>query len=310
VIAKMPLVWNTMVTLGSPTNRFNETTPADEVNEEDMAFQFNPHPWMKKVLEFATDEEGNVRHIMWAYSIMGKVGKSVLTDHMVKNMNALKVDAREPKRVKHAILAKIDKDKTFLDNPIIVVDLPRQESSLAKNKNFYVSLEEIQSNFHSTMYRGGQVVWKVPPKVIVFTTCQPDPNMLCPDRLQTYVIKPDTMDLERDSEIDAQLAAQAQEFKRLQKEREIAISNAPGIDLIDTKTCFELCFSLSTSTPALLAEKLHHSMRRAGYNQSKKVMNLWIREHFEQEIKAGVVREINQSNRVAWKGFKPRSPQI
>ena len=224
-------------------------------------------------------------------------------------LNTLVVDGTRVRDVKHAILKKIQDDEDFLDSPIVVVDIPRQLSNVVQSSSFYVSLEEIQRNFHSGKYNGGQVVWTVPPKVIVFANCTPATDKLSSDRLQVYKISPVTFDMRKDSIIDAQLVAQSLEFQRLDALREKAIDNAPEIQLADTQTCFEVCFSLSTSTPALLAERLHHSMRRAGYNQSKKAMNRWIREHFEQEIRAGVVREISQSNRVAWKGFKPATAQ-
>ena len=220
---------------GSNTQSHREPTP-------------NPNPTMSSTLSTTmttTLSDADERTILWVYSIDGDVGKSYLKDHLMGTFNALVVDGTRVRDVKHAILKKIEDDDEFLDNPIVVLDIPRQLSTVVNSSSFYVSLEEIQRNFHSGKYKGGQVVWTVPPKVIVFANCPPATDKLSSDRLKTYLINSDNLDMQRDVIIDAKLAAQSIEFKRLQNERQIAIANAPEIDLTDTQTCFEMCFTLA-----------------------------------------------------------------
>eukprot|EP00966_Prymnesium_polylepis_P255330 5899207-Prymnesium_polylepis.1 len=121
------------------------------------------------------------------------------------------------------------------------------------------------------------------------------------------------MDLCRDSHFDAQLAGQAVEFKRQQAEKRAAIDGAPAVEPSDTETIFDLCYVLAADRPAILADNMHQVLRKAGYNQSKKAMNTWLREYFEIDTNTKQsqthvnIKEINQSHKVAWKGFKPKS---
>ena len=50
---------------------------------------------------------------------------------------------------------------------------------------------------------------------------------------------------------------------------------------------------------------MHQVLQQKGYNSTKKAMNKWLRDYFKEQIEAGSVKEINQSHRVAWKGFGP-----
>eukprot|EP00966_Prymnesium_polylepis_P150406 3473927-Prymnesium_polylepis.1 len=109
------------------------------------------------------------------------------------------------------------------------------------------------------------------------------------------------MDLCRDSHFDAQLAGQAVEFRRQQAEKRAAIDWAPAVDPSDAETIFDLCYVLAAERAAVLADKMHQVLRKAGYNQSKKAMNAWLREYFEidtdtKQSQTHVnVKEINQS---------------
>ena len=43
------------------------------------------------------------------------------------------------------------------------------------------------------------------------------------------------------------------------------------------ETFYSLCYELSVDSPAILSETIHQMLRRAGYNQSEKAMNAWLR---------------------------------
>ena len=113
------------------------------------------------------------------------------------------------------------------------------------------------------------------------------------------------MKLLKDTRFDAQLAEQAEEFRREQAAWEQAVKNGPQLAPSDTRGYFELCYKLAAGHPAILSERMHQKLHQKGYNSTKKAMNKWVREYFKEQIEAGSVKEINQSHRVAWKGFGP-----
>jgi hypothetical protein len=158
------------------------------------------------------------------------------------------------------------------------------------------------------MYETAQVNWGdgTVVKIIIFANYAPEVDKVSTDRLQVYKINRGTLDWRKDLDFDAKLAVQDAEFVWLDQEIEDAITNGPQIVPSDAEAVFALCYNLRVDKPAILSDKMHFVLERAGYNQSKKAMNKWIREHFRNELGSGVVREINQSHRVAWKGFKPK----
>jgi hypothetical protein len=259
------------------------------------------------------DDETDTRVIMWAYSILGDTGKSYLKSHLVRTFGALVVDPMSGKDIKHAIYKRMhpegepcEADQLFQQNPVVIVDIPRPASHVVQRHDLYCALEEIQGDFHSTKYQGGQVSWgDVSPKVIVFANEPPAVDKLSTDRLQVFKINSHTLDMRKDTTFDAELEAQAAEFTRQDTDKEAAIDAAPPIDPSDTETFFSICYELSVDSPAILSEKVHQMLRRAGYNQSKKAMNAWLRDYAQTHE---TVREINRSHKVAWKGFKPLVP--
>jgi hypothetical protein len=72
---------------------------------------------------------------------------------------ALVVDGASGKDVKHAVVKRMqpqgepsELDKLFQQNPIIIVDIPRSASYIALRCELYGTIDDIQSDFHSTKY--------------------------------------------------------------------------------------------------------------------------------------------------------------
>ena len=256
------------------------------------------------MLDFVSADEEDARTIHWVYSIEGDVGKSWLKDYMVKTYEALVVAVDKPTDVKHLILTamKGKNNKKFKKNPIVIADLSRTESRFLDRPALYTTLETICGNFHSTKYEGGTVQWERPPHVIVFANQAPAVEMLSPDRFQVYLISKGSLDLMKDTTIDAQLEAYRQELARLQAEKEEAILNGPQPTPSDTEAAFFQCYQRATNAPAILSSKMHWTLKRAGYRLTQKAMNTWIREHFHEDDE---VAEIRPKNKHCWKGFKP-----
>ena len=279
-------------------------------------FAFQPWPWQQETLEFLEDPED--RLIYWIGSAVGNTGKSFLKSHLVREYGALVVSgAASGRDIKYAVCAHmkpesklegeaLEAHERFKAKPIIVVDIPRPMSWIVKQVGLYATLEEIQSDFHACKFKGGQVSWgDVPLTIFVFANCPPEPDKLSTDRLQSYVIEAQTLKLLKDTRFDAQLAEQAEKFRREQADWEQAVKNGLQPEPSDTRAYFELCYKLAAGHPTILSERMHQVLQQKGYNSTKKAMNKWLRDYFKEQIEAGSVKEINQSHRVAWKGFGP-----
>jgi len=51
---------------------------------------------------------------------------------------------------------------------------------------------------------------------------------------------------------------------------------------------------------------MHFHLERAGYRETQKEMNVWIRDFFADEIAARIVKETRPKNRHCWNGFARR----
>ena len=70
----------------------------------------------------------------------------------------------------------------------------------------YTTMENVSGNFHSTKYHGGQVIWWRLPKILVLANGHPNVAMLSPDRFNVSIIGYDSLDLIKDTVVDAKLA--------------------------------------------------------------------------------------------------------
>ena len=52
---------------------------------------------------------------------------------------------------------------------------------------------------------------------------------------------------------------------------------------------------------------MYFHLKRAGYRETQKKMNEWIRDFFADEIAAGSVKETRPKNIHCWKGFARRA---
>lgn len=167
-------------------------------------------PWQETADGFleADRDEVSDRHIYWIYSIKGEMGKSSFVKIMVEKKGALVIENAKPSDIKHLIKQKVDasdEDDSFAENPIIFIDLSRTDSQTASKSSFYTLLESICGTFASTKYEGGIVTWDKPPRIMIFANFRPNPSMMSPDRIQAYIISNETLDLVRDTVVDAQL---------------------------------------------------------------------------------------------------------
>ena len=197
----------------------------------------------------------------------------------------------------------------FYDNPIIIVDLSRTESRMMGNDKLYTTLENISGSFHSTKYEGGVVSWWKPPKLLVFANDAPNVRMLSPDRFQVHIIDSVSLDLRKDAVVDQQLAEWAAELKRLQAARmeEIVAAEAGREPRDETQAIFELVYEVVAGATAERSATMHFHLKRAGYRETQKKMNEWIRDFFVDEIAAGSVKETRPKNIHCWKGFARRA---
>ena len=183
--------------------------PQEAEQHEELPFSF--HPWQKTVID-AIDGDADDRSILWVCSIAGNVGKSFLVNHLIEKRGALAIEPSKLSDVTHAILTRVETDDAFLTNPIIVVDVPRASSKMLKSDTFYKTLESILGSFHSTKYKGGQVVWKTPPRVLVTANAPPAHDKVSPDRFEVFVIKVDTLELIEAKAVHEKMDAYRQEL--------------------------------------------------------------------------------------------------
>ena len=311
-----------------------------------MSWQVSPlekFPWQKKTDGFFASDVEDDRTINWIYSIAGDVGKSTYAKTLIDEQGALVISPDSPKDVKHLICetvknAKKNQEKVeavvsaaagadeatveamlkeagvdaslarFYANPIIIVDLSRTESRMMDNVKLYTTLENISGSFHSPKYEGGVVSWWKPPKLSVFANDAPNVRMLSPDRFQVYIIDSLSLDLRKDAVIDHQLAEYAAELKRLQAARmeEIEAAEAGRDPRDETQEIFELVYEVVAGAKAERSSTMHFHLKRAGYRETQKKMNEWIRDFFADEIAEGSVKETRPKNIHHWKGFARR----
>jgi len=316
----------------------------DEQGDNEQAPSLEKFPWQKKMDEFVAPDVEDDRTIYWIYSIAGDVGKTTYGKTLLDEQGALVISPDSPKDVKHLICETVKKAKPnyelaeatlatlpdgvddwtmkahlekagvdvglmrFYHNPIIIVDLSRTESRMMDNIKLYTTLENISGSFHSTKYEGGTVSWWKPPKLIVFANNPPNIQMLSPDRFQVYIIDSDSLDLRKDAVVDKELTEYAAELKRQQAARmeEIEAAEAGRDPRDETQEIFELVYEMVTDAKAERSATMHFHLKRAGYRETQKKMNEWIREFFADEIAAGDVKETRPQNVHCWKGLARR----
>ena len=303
-------------------------------------------PWQEKTDGFVASDVEDDRTVNWIYSIAGNVGKSTYAKTLLDEQGALVISPDSPKDVKHLLCETVRKAKgnkakgdavvaamsvgaraddslvkdklaeagvdtglaRFYANPIIIVDLSRTESRMMDKHALYTTLENISGSFHSTKYEGGVVSWWKPPKLLVFANGPPNVQMLSPDRFQVYIIDSVSLDLRKDAVVEQQLAEYAAKLKRLEAVRMEKIEAAEaGRDPRDeTQAIFELVYEVVAGANAERSATMHFHLKRAGYRETQKKINEWIRDFFADEIAAGDVKETRPQNIHCWKGFARR----
>ena len=309
-------------------------------------FPLEKFPWQEMVDGLVHPEVEDDRAINWVYSIAGDVGKTTYAALLIDEQGALVISPDSPKDVKYLICETVKETKVnekkrtevlavmpkseqaddeivqgrleeagvknglvrFYNNPIIIIDLSRTESRMMDNIKLYTTLENISGSFHSTKYEGGMVSWWKPPKLLIFANNPPNVRMLSPDRFQVYIIESLSLGLRKDAVVDKELAEYAAELKQLQAARMEAIEAVEaGRDPRDeTQEIFDLVYQVVVGAKVERSATMHFHLKRAGYRETQKKLNEWIREFFADEIAAGHVKESRPKNIHCWKGFARR----
>ena len=127
------------------------------------------------------------------------------------------------------------------------------------------------------------------------------------DRLRALTASrgPAHVDLVKDVVVDQQLAEYAKQLKEQQAARMRLIEETEaGRDPRDeTQEIFELVYEVVAGAKAIRSQSMHFHLKRAGYRETQKKMNEWIRAFFADEIAAGDVEETTPQNKHCWKGF-------
>jgi len=266
-------------------------------------------PWQKTGIRIIREyDQASGRYIYWIYSIMGEMGKTYFVKMVIEEYDALLIENAKPSDIKHIIKNKKEKseeDKSaFSTEPIILIDMARTDAQTVDKPSFYTLLEGICGSFTSTKYEGGSVTWDTPPCIMIFANFRPNPFMMSPDRIQTYIISNETLDLVRDTVVDAQLEEMRQTLEQEQADRESEIEGTMAPALTDTETKFRLCYERTADGPSISSKHMHFRLKHKGYNGTQKAMNSWIRDFYASDIANGDVIETRNGNVHGWKGFK------
>ena len=193
----------------------------EELEEDADARQIREYlPFERDILGFL-NEPGS-RAIHWIYSIIGALGKSRFTSELVTLFDALIIDPHAPKGALELIGKQKAKSAKFVSKPVLILDLPRSESVVAKK--LYQVLESIQGSFSDS---NGTMQWEKLPHVIVFANDTPETGALSADRLRVHLITK-KHELVEHRQVMNELEAEAERLSLLQdQEEEAAKSGDP-----------------------------------------------------------------------------------
>lgn len=142
---------------------------------------FDWRNWQLDLMANARREPDD-RTIFWYWSEEGGVGKSVMTEWLVRNF-ACVVCAGKSSDMKYVIAEYYEENNEYPD--IVVFDVPRSSVGYIS----YSGIEEIKNGiFCATKYKSKMVIMPH-PHVFVFANEEPDEYMLSTDRLKVFEIK-------------------------------------------------------------------------------------------------------------------------
>jgi len=173
-------------------------------------------PFQKSLVDKVTGPPSDGRKILWPWEPAGGTGKSkVMSPYLQEQHDALLLDPTAKKCGLDAIAAHYNDSERFRENPILIINLARPESSAAGQSKLYALLERCQDNFTTT--KGKQHSWSgVYPHIIVTANVQPAVDKLV-GRLEVHFIN-------RDDELvpDTIYQAEVDEYARRRGEEHIA----------------------------------------------------------------------------------------